>query len=184
MSDKKLQFEIASAKAAYMGALADIECSFRTTVPDDCGIAKLKPGKVKLSDFDEVTCPSENKLYLGFGVGKIAITCTKFSIEGGEFLQGSFEEDLRTGEFEIGIGVGVAEHLGGGPLSAEASAKVMEIFHFNESGKLTDMGVKVSAGMAANIGALNAEVEGSMTTMIHGGSSAGLEASAGVKFLQ
>lgn len=184
VSDKKLQWEIATAKAAYMTGLGDIECEFRTTVPDDCGNTKLKPGKVKLSDFDEFTCPSENKLYLGFGVGKIAITCTKFSIEGGEFLQGSFEKDLKTGEFEIGIGVGVAEHLGGGPLSAEASAKVMEIFHFDETGKYTDMGVKVSAGMAANIGALNAEAEGSMTAMIHGGGSAGMEASAGVKFLQ
>ena len=60
----------------------------------------------------------------------------------------------------------------------------MEIFHFDGTGKYTDMGVRVSAGMAANIGALNAEAEGSMTAMIHGESSAGLEASAGVKFLQ
>ena len=183
-SEKQLQWQVATAKAAYMTALADIRCAIITTAPDDCGMGNEKQGKIKLSDFDEVTCPSEDKLYIGIGIAKIAMTCTKFSIEGGELVQGSFEQDIRNGEFEIGIGIGFSEHFGAGPLSAEASVKAMDIFHFNGEGKLTDVGVKVSAGVAANIGALNVESEGSMTMMVNAGGSAGFENSAGIKFLQ
>ena len=183
-SEKQLQWQVAIAKAAYMTALADIKCAIITSAPDDCGMGKEKQGKIKLSDFDEVTCPSEDKLYIGIGIAKIAMTCTKFSIEGGELVQGSFEQDIRNGEFEIGIGIGFSEHFGAGPLSAEASVKAMDIFHFNGEGKLTDVGVKVSAGVAANIGALNVESEGSMTMMVNAGGSAGFENSAGIKFLQ
>lgn len=183
-SEKKLQSQVLGAKAAYLGALANIDCEFRNTVPDDCGMTEGKKGKVKLSDFDEVTCPSQDKLYIGIGIAKVAMTCTKFSIEGGELLQGSFEQDIRTGEFEIGIGIGFSEHIGVGPLSAEASVKAMDIFHFNDEGKLTDVGVKVSAGLDATIGELHVEGEGSVTTMLNAGVSGSLESSAGIKFFQ
>lgn len=183
-SEKQLQWQVATAKAAYMGVLADIRCAIITTAPDDCGAGKDKEGKIKLSDFDEVTCPSEDKLYIGIGIAKIAMTCTKFSVEGGELLQGSFEKNFNTGEFEIGIGVGFSEHIGAGPLSAEASVKAMDIFHFNGEGQLTDVGVKVSAGLDAKIGDLHVEGEGSVTAMLNTGVSTGIESSAGIKFLQ
>ena len=60
----------------------------------------------------------------------------------------------------------------------------MDIFHFNDEGKLTDVGVKVSAGLEATIGELHVEGEGSVTTMLNAGVSGSLESSAGIKFFQ
>ena len=181
--NEKVDFAVLSAKASYLKDLAGLNCEFKN--PVYCiGKNEKNAPKVKLADFDEITCKSEDKLYLGFGVGKIAVTCTKFSIEGGELIQGSFEQDLKTNEFEIGIGLGVSQRFGAGPLSAEGSAKAMQIFHFNEEGKLTDAGVKVSVGVAVSAGALTVESEGSVTAMVSAGTSGSMENSAGIKFLQ
>lgn len=187
---EQLELQKASAKGAYLSALANINYEFISSVSGECGSSKPKAiGEIKLSDFDEITCPVEDKFNLSIGIGKIAISCTKVSIEGGEGLQLSYEADLRSGDEEFGIGFGVGwKSPSGSPLNGELTAKVMGIYQFDGNGNYKGGGIKLNTGGQASAGSLSTEIEQSATYFINtdcaspGLNIGALEVSAGVKF--
>jgi hypothetical protein len=179
VSDEQFEFTKVTAKAGYAHALADVSYTYIRETPKDCGLIKDKNGNY-VGGMDDMEC--DDKFSVGFGIGKVSLSCTSFTIEGGELIQGSFEKNFRTGEFEIGFGAGVTTYLGSGPACVEAGFKVMELYHFNREGKLTDAGVKTSAGAEARFGAVVAGKEGSITVMINSGIKTGSERYVGTKF--
>lgn len=180
-SPEQLEMETAIGRASYLDVLAGIEYDFRNPSSETCGMT-LEKGKikVKLADYDEVTC--KDKLMIGFGIGKFSFTCTKFSIEGGELIQGSFEKDLISGDSELGIGIGFGEHVGYGPMNGDVSMKAMLMFKVNSNGELVDKGFKIAGGVGAGFAELSAESEANLTVWVDAGASVGVENSYGLKF--
>jgi Flp pilus assembly protein TadD len=120
-----------------------------------------KPEEDSVATPDDTDCPVQFEIPVG--VAKAKLSCSSFSIEGGEGLQGSFEKNFRTGEMTIFVGVGVGfwekggvAQIGGG---IEGSAKAGVFVTVNGEGKVIDYGDKAEVGFEAGIGPLTTEAK-------------------------
>ena len=120
-----------------------------------------KPEEDSAATPDDTDCPVQFEIPVG--VAKAKLSCSSFSIEGGEGLQGSFERNFRTGEMTIFVGVGVGfwekggvANIGGG---IEGSAKAGVFVTVNGEGKVIDFGDKAEVGIEGGIGPLTTEAK-------------------------
>lgn len=120
-----------------------------------------KPEEDSVATPEDTDCPVQFELPIG--VAKAKLSCSSFSIEGGEGLQGSFEKNFNTGEmtFFVGVGVGFWEkggvaQIGGG---IEGSAKAGVFVTVNGEGNVIDYGDKAEVGFEAGIGPLTTEAK-------------------------
>ncbi|MBO9661170.1 MAG: hypothetical protein J7527_20265, partial [Chitinophagaceae bacterium] len=120
-----------------------------------------KPEEDSVATPDDTDCPVQFEIPVG--VAKAKLSCSSFSIEGGEGLQGSFERNFRTGEMTIFVGVGVGfwekggvANFGGG---IEGSAKAGVFVTVNGEGKVIDFGDKAEIGIEGGIGPLTTEAK-------------------------
>ncbi|MCG2613207.1 hypothetical protein LZZ85_02910 [Terrimonas sp. NA20] len=120
-----------------------------------------KPEEDSVATPDDTDCPLQFEIPIG--VAKAKLSCSSFSIEGGEGLQGSFEKNFHTGEMTIFVGVGVGfwekggiAQIGGG---AEGAAKAGVFVTVNGEGKVIDYGDKAEVGFEAAVGPLTTEAK-------------------------
>jgi tetratricopeptide (TPR) repeat protein len=120
-----------------------------------------KPEEDSIATPDDTDCPVQFEIPIG--VAKAKLSCSSFSIEGGEGLQGSFEKNFHTGEMTIFVGVGVGfwekggiAQIGGG---IEGTAKAGVFVTVNGEGHVIDYGDKAEVGFEAAIGPLTTEAK-------------------------
>ncbi|MFL5738572.1 MAG: tetratricopeptide repeat protein [Flavisolibacter sp.] len=98
-------------------------------------------------DIKEIDCPLD--LTIPFVVGKLQLTCDKFSFSGGEGLVFSYEKDFKTKQSTLSLGIGVKLELGGkmGPIKGGVSIGADEslFITFDGNNGFSDAGLSFNA---------------------------------------
>jgi tetratricopeptide (TPR) repeat protein len=107
----------------------------------------------------EMNCPLQ--IEIPFLIGKFEIDCEKFSFSGGEGAIFSYENNFKTHQSTVSVGIGLKleAEVKLGPLSGGVSAGVGEslFISFDGNNKFSDAGLKVDAKASAGIGAATGE---------------------------
>ena len=136
---------------------------------------------------EEPKCPIELELKLI--VGKIALSCEKFSFSGGELIRFKYEKNFKSKQstMELGIGFGLDIGAGFGGFNASASLKASEsvFITFDGNNGISDVGLSMAAkasagaevGASKGIGEIVKEIG---ATKEIGSAGAGVEAKVGI----
>lgn len=95
----------------------------------------------------DLNCPQWLNIELSMGVSKLKADCSKYSLEVGKGVFGSYEKDFKTGTSTIGAGVGYSESFAG--INGKLGAKQMVYISFDNNNEFADLGLKgkVELGM-------------------------------------
>jgi len=161
---------------AQLGYYAAMVSRFRLEFPLPCDITKLKKTERIDLAFKDSNCPIDIKI--PFGVGALSLTCTSFSLEGGEGFKFGFERDFsaRTTTVLFGPGAGIEGGIGGFEVSA------MGFVTWNGSNNISDYGVRGSAEAFA--GTAGPFKVGKIDAQVQVGMESGFSASTGGKFFE
>ncbi len=125
--------------------------------PLECAVAMSEAradSLVELSHNLQLNCPAWLNVEVDLELLKLKADCDKYALEGGKYLQGSFEHSFKTGTSTIAAGIGVKEKLS--PLNLSGELKQMAFISF-DANQFIDFGIlgkaatKVS-GNPVNIG--------------------------------
>ena len=138
----------------WLHSLDDLQNLYPTPdyIASNCKDYKEKLEKIKQEEIlEQLNCPVNMKF--SGSVASFKMNCKGYELEGGELGKLSYEENFKTGEFQIAFGLGA--ELGFGPISA--GTKGMMYFRFANDFSPIDMGLKGEVGMEGTLGAFNAE---------------------------
>ena len=147
------------------------ECQVKSELTTEQAEAILKSSRDP-----NINCPPYLNLDIDLQLARMKFDCSKYGLEIGQGLMASYEKEFKTGKSTIAAGVGVKAkflHLG------KASAKQMLYLTFDDNNKLSDVGLKGTAGasigletealMVSDIGKISATLAG-----VEGGYTAGI----------
>ncbi len=127
----------------------------------------------------DINCPAWLNLDIDLNAVKLKADCSKYAIEGGKVVVGSYEKNFKTGTSTLAAGVGVEQKFGS---LAKVGAKQMLYVSFDNNNQFSDFGLKGQVegkvGIASEqlvvdgigkVGSTLAGVEGGYTLGINSG---------------
>lgn len=186
--NKKMVYEAVAQYFGFLITTIQSAACFEDN-PTECMTGGLSSGEadaiIAASHQLDWRCPSWLNLELDVQVAKIKADCSKYALEAGAVLRGSYEHDFRTGTSTLSGGLGLKAKFFAG--AGGADLKQMVYVSFDNNNQFSDFGLKgtasvkigdTPAGIAdgiAKVGGTVAGVEGGYTLGLNSGFSSNVK---------